>query len=754
MADRQTILLRMRSVILLSLMTCTSVVLVLSGVVFVRGESARQAVMHRSLLDSSARRIALSVDQFLSLHSAALTLVAESLNRGDCTSPLCHAQKIADLQRCFPAFQAVSENDAAATGKLYFVALPLPGAATDTLPVQVSVARTSADDQSRGSLVGILRVPLPHLFSVSSDNPERTGGNLLLIDRAGAVLFSSAGTSISTLPAPAALLAAIRDGTGEVQLNDQALLIQTGAVAAADWRVVVMVPRERSVPGLTTLVSHAGLALLIALLIAVPASLWISRVVLRMLDGLAHTMRRPDPNRLDEPPIGEGLARPSRGEADESAAATQPICDQTVTEVDMQHLAHAGPDGAHRELAARARQREAEVDEQTADLKNALNFANEAIRARDTLLANTSHEIRTPLYGIIGGIELLRPNLTDAEDLNNLNAIMQSAESLTQLINDLLDFSRINAGALQLAPQPFSVSELAREVVASVQPLSAKRGIGIRLTDELTTGIRRGDALRVRQILFNLLGNAVKFTEKGEVRLSLQDDGTGIRIVIADTGVGIAIEDLQRIFKPFEQADLSMRRRFQGTGLGLAIVDGLVSAMGGSIAIASQLGKGTTFTLSLPLPPSAALNRDDDQAPAPMGSFAGLRVLVVDDVEINRTLLSAQLKRLGAEAICAEDGYAALTLLSRETVDLVLLDLQMPGIDGLETAGRMRALPNGRCVRIVAVTANVQPGERENCLAASMDDYATKPLRMAGLRQLLADTMAYAGRDLRGQAEI
>ena len=487
-------------------------------------------------------------------------------------------------------------------------------------------------------------------------------------------------------------------------------------------------------------VLHTGLAFLLGLLLSTAASWWISRALSRPFEQLAQTLRQPGPERLD--PVSPALR-----EIRDIASAIRSMGEELASAHDVQRRAQTDLERANRDLAALARQHEAQVTAHTEQWELALHKANEAIRARDALLANTSHEIRTPLYGIIGGVELVRPSLSSADDLRNLDAIMQSAESLTQLINDLLDFSRINAGALELAASPFSLKNVAHDVMATLQPLASKRNIALRLSNELARPVRRGDALRVRQVLLNLLGNAVKFTEKGEVHLSLHDDEGQVRIVVADTGVGIAADALGKIFKPFEQADTSMRRRFQGTGLGLAIVERLVAAMQGSIEVSSRLGEGSTFTIVLPLPPSAALETDDTALPAPIGSFDGMRVLVVDDVALNRMLLDSQIKRLGAEVLCAADGYEALTLLGRERVDLVLLDVQMPGIDGLETAERMRALPNGRNVRIVAVTANAQPGEREHCLAASMDDYVTKPLRVAVLQQVLATAAAYSGFD-------
>lgn len=735
--------LRMRSAIMLALVACATVAVALGGFALVGAESARQTAVHRSLLDASARRVAASFDQFLALHLAAIEMVATDFDAANCTDAACRARRIAQLRQRFPAFESVVERESVASATTWLSSTQRIGEDGIALFVSLTVPRTRAGGGTAG-IEGVLRVPVERLFSTSRDERADAGRELLLLDAAGDVLYGSTNRYAASQRAPQALLDAVRAGADEARVDDEAMLLRAETIDAAGWRVVATISRTRIAPARTALAGAAGLALLAGLALTAAASVWISRALSRALEGLAHAMRELDLDRLDEASMSDALRRSAFRETQDIAAAVRAMCARLVAVRDVQRRAHDDLDRANRELAALVRQREAQVETRTEELRRALETANDAIRARDALLANTSHEIRTPLYGIIGGVELVRPSLTDAHDLNNLDAIMQSAESLMQLINDLLDFSRINAGALELDTRPFSLADVARDVAATVQPLATKRGIAVRLSNRLAASTRRGDALRVRQVLLNLVGNAVKFIERGEVTVDLDGDDERVRFVVADTGVGIAPDDLDRIFKPFEQADASMRRRFQGSGLGLAIVDKLVSAMGGSVGVASQLGKGSTFTVDLPLPPGVAERSDDDDAPAPLGNAAGMRVLVVDDVPINRMLLGTQIERLGAQVLRAADGFEALTVLARERVDLVLLDVQMPGIDGLETAERMRALPNGSNVRIVAVTANAQPGERENCLAASMDDYVTKPLRMADLRRLLAAAAAYA----------
>ncbi|MEO8673735.1 MAG: ATP-binding protein [Tahibacter sp.] len=408
--------------------------------------------------------------------------------------------------------------------------------------------------------------------------------------------------------------------------------------------------------------------------------------------------------------------------------------------------AQAAVGAAKRHLGAALNERDQQLARQTDELRSALNVANDAILARDSLLANTSHEIRTPLYGIIGSAELLRLRLSAVDDVRDTEAILRSAEHLLQLINDLLDFSRINAGKLELASQPFSVADEISAAVTAVQPVADHRKLRIQFHNEIPPhDLRKGDALRVRQIVLNLISNAVKFTEQGGVTVTVAAvSDERIRIVVADTGVGIAPEDQGRIFRAFEQADGSASRRFQGSGLGLAIIDKLVALMDGSIAVESAIGKGSRFTVEL------GLARADAGATAlpivpnlsATSDHSGLRVLVVDDVDLNRSLLIAQLQRLGADPSGVGDGFEALKALTMQPFDLILLDIQMPGIDGYETAERMRSLANGRRTRIVAVTANAQSSEREHCLAAGMNDYVSKPVRLQTLQRVLAETAA------------
>ncbi|MBF0448922.1 MAG: response regulator [Magnetococcales bacterium] len=384
------------------------------------------------------------------------------------------------------------------------------------------------------------------------------------------------------------------------------------------------------------------------------------------------------------------------------------------------------------------------VDEKTADLQIARKEADRANRAKTEFLATMSHEIRTPMNSVWGAIELLRRQKMPDAQARLVDTVSYSTKILLQIVNDILDLSKIEDGKLSLKYKVFNLEELLEHLKSSVAPSIEKKKLGFTLTIEKDIPtLLYGDSLRLRQVLWNLLSNAIKFTEQGNIAIDVQKIGSQENLVtleflVKDTGIGIQVEELQSIFTPFTQIDSSVSRLHQGTGLGLTICKQFIDLMGGTIRVESKYGEGVVFCVVLSFEIKSVVPEQQNKKQS--GKILPLSILLVEDELVSQTVVQGLLSNEGYKVDVASDGLEALEKVGKRRFDVILMDLRMPKMDGFETTRQIRALEvgKGKSLKIVAFTADVMKDTVQQCLQAGMDEVIAKPINMEEVNRSLS----------------
>ncbi len=582
---------------------------------------------------------------------------------------------------------------------------------------------------------------------------------LILLD-GSKVVAATSGTGQSHLDdlSGTSLLAQIREHAAtalpfRMQIGDAEFLTTAVSGPSPDWVVCALIPQSVLISGLNRYITETTLFLVVIMVLSVIAANFLARQVTKPLDSLMRQVR----NLRDEPASyhlmstgcesGPEEIQILLGDFQKMAAKLQ----QTYRGLENSIQER---DALNTRLTELLSELEERVRERTAEFEVAKTRAEEASRTKSAFLANMSHEVRTPLNGVIGMLTMLLDHSLDAEQRRRACIALDSAESLLSVLNDVLDLSKIEAGHLEIQRLPFRMDNLIETALLPYRTTAESKGLLFQVSvDAKSRDTFYGDPARLRQVLANLAGNAVKFTRKGSLSvlvhgLEIDDRSRAIHVQIRDTGIGIPKDAQLKLFRPFQQADSTTTRKFGGTGLGLAICRELIQRMGGVIGFESAEGLGSTFwfRVVLDLAPESLPAQPAQPTAAAVARNRGC-VLIVEDNSVNQLVAQRLVEKAGFSATVVDSGRLALDLVAKSNFDAILMDCQMPEMDGYQTTAAIRQMKTGSRIPIIAMTAHAMTGDRERCLASGMDDYITKPVRESELHELLGRWTAVSSSD-------
>lgn len=729
---------------------------------------AFQAQQKVQLVDYMHQRSAVLSDQlseFFDSHSAAITLSAEALQR----SPTSQNDVLSGLARQYPQFltfliadengiithaypQTLLQNSVrsgfvSVANRDYFTE------ARRTLEPYVSagfqgrgfgndniVAISAPIFDDNGNFAGIVEGSLALMQFNLYDDRNLTGFAAMVSDNQGQVVYANTALDIPSLRQLRKGSCITEDCDADyVAQNGRYWYVQSNFNGPQGWATHVYFPRDEFIEFTSQYLLAALLVLLVLGAGGILMGYLVATLVSRPMRYLMHQFAIFDPATSANERVDDGNKLYLR-EVDALNSEFVSLRKRLIDTFNELQLARAEQEKLNTQLSDLNQNLLDKVEEKTESLTIALKMAEVASEAKSKFLANMSHEIRTPMNGIIGSCDnLLESDIAD-DTRRKLSIISESAHNLLLILDSVLDWSKIESGQMKLQLKPFDVGSSVR-AACELHSVSAIRK-GVMLTAQVDEDLPKalvGDPGKFAQILNNLLSNAVKFTEIGKITVSVDYDGENVVMSVKDTGVGMSADDIDKVFGEFVQADLSSTRNFGGTGLGLAITKRMIDLMAGTITLTSQLEQGSTFFVRIPMHRATTTSTSIEYKRGIAILPEGLRILVAEDNDVNAEILSDMLAKAGVRVLRVTNGEQAIEAISKYTFDAVLMDCQMPVIDGIEATKRIRALPSDKKdTIIVAVTANAFSEDKDRCIEAGMNDFLSKPITRAALLETLA----------------